>query len=157
MADASNRPDGTTEYYTTPNDPNLLSVYVWSAADQAWLYKGLVRSEDLPGHRMQTAAATGLRAALHSYVHVARRPNVKPYFKLPSARPTAGRQAERAARDGGPWNVPDLCAAYNWPTGLAWGRCDRDRRTRRRLGAVRHGSVLRRHPSAGSADHRRFG
>src|ERR1700741_964915 len=42
------RPDGTTEYYTTPNDPNLLSVYVWSAADQAWLYKGLVRSEDLP-------------------------------------------------------------------------------------------------------------
>jgi len=29
--------------------------------------------------------------------------------------------APRAARGGGPWNVPDLCAAYNWPTGLAGG------------------------------------
>ena len=121
MTDDSNRPDGTTEYYTTPNDPNLRSVYVWSAADQTWLYKGLVRREDLPARTMQTAARIGLRAAVHSYVHVARRPNVKPYFKLPTARPPTGRQAERAARDGGPWNVPDLCAAYNWPTGLAGG------------------------------------
>ncbi len=124
MADDSNRPDGTTEYYTTPDDPNLLSVYVWSAADQAWLYKGVVRREALPGPRIQTAAATGLRTALHSYVHVAPKPNVrpdvKPYFKLPTARPAAGRQAERA-RGAGPWNVPDLCQSYNWPTGLAGG------------------------------------
>jgi hypothetical protein len=121
MTDDSNRPDGTAEYYSTPNDSNLLSVYVWSSADQVWLYKGLVRREDLPGHRMKTAVATGLHAALHSYLHVAQRPSVKPYFKLPTARPPTGRQAERAARDGGPWNVPDLCAAYNWPTGLAGG------------------------------------
>lgn len=121
MADPSDRPDGTTEYYTTPNDPNLFSVYVWSAADQAWLYRGVVRREDSPARRMQAAATTGLRAALHSYVHVARRPNVRPYFKLPTARPPAARQGERAVRNGGPWNVPDLCAAYNWPTGLAGG------------------------------------
>src|ERR1700747_3641517 len=100
MADASNRPDGTTEYYTTPDDPNLLSMYVWSAADQWWFYKGLVRREDLPALRMRAAAATGLRAALHPYVHVAypyvhvaRRPNVKPYFKLlkPGPAPRAAR------------------------------------------------------------------
>src|SRR5215470_889293 len=64
------------------------------------------------GH--QTAAGSGLRAALHSYLHVAPRPKVHPYFKR--AEPAA-----RAARDAGPWNVPDLCAAYNWPTGLAGG------------------------------------
>ena len=29
--------------------------------------------------------------------------------------------AARAARGSGPWNVPDLCQAYNWPTGLAGG------------------------------------
>jgi len=66
------------------------------------------------GH--QTAAGAGLRAALHSYIHVARRPNVRPYFKMGPTGPAA-----RAARDGGPWNVPDLCHAYNWPTGLAGG------------------------------------
>ncbi|MGH7046555.1 MAG: S53 family peptidase [Stellaceae bacterium] len=61
------------------------------------------------------AANAGLRAALHSYLHVAKRPRVKPYFKMRRAGP-----APRAA-GGGPWNVPDLCAAYNWPTGLAGG------------------------------------
>ena len=64
----------------------------------------------------QTAAGAGLRAALHSYVHVARRPNVRPYFKMGPRGPAA-----RAARGSGPWNVPDLCQAYNWPTGLAGG------------------------------------
>ena len=68
-----------------------------------------------------TVPETGLRAAVHSYVHVSTRPKVKPYFKLPTARPSIGRQAQRAATDGGPWNVPDLCRAYNWPTGLAGG------------------------------------
>jgi kumamolisin len=51
---------------------------------------------------------------VHSYVHVAKRPNVKPYFKLPRAG--AAARATRDAGGGGPWNVPDLCAAYNWPT-----------------------------------------
>jgi kumamolisin len=64
----------------------------------------------------QPAAGGGLRAAVHSYVHFPRRPRVKPYFKL--RRPEL---AARAAAGGGPWNVPDLCAAYNWPTGLAGG------------------------------------
>ena len=64
----------------------------------------------------QTAAGAGLRAALHSYVHVAPRPKVHAYFKLPR-----GGRAARAAGNGGPWNVPDLCQAYNWPTGLTGG------------------------------------
>jgi hypothetical protein len=66
------------------------------------------------GH--QPATGGGLRAALHSYIHVARRPNVRPYFKMGPTGPAA-----RAAGGGGPWNVPDLCHAYNWPTGLAGG------------------------------------
>src|SRR6516164_8654942 len=53
------------------------------------------------------------------------RPKVKPYFKLRKAPPAAptgrGAAAARRAITGGPWNVPDLCAAYNWPTGLAGG------------------------------------
>jgi kumamolisin len=41
-----------------------------------------------------------------------------PYFKL--RKPVAeGLQAAAAA--AGPWTVPSLCAAYNWPTGLAGG------------------------------------
>lgn len=51
-----------------------------------------------------------LRTALHSYVHYARRPERKAYFKLP--RDAAGAKA---------WSVPDLCAAYGWPTELAGG------------------------------------
>ncbi len=33
------------------------------------------------------------------------------------------RSPERSPRDAtaSPWTVPDLCAAYNWPTGLAGG------------------------------------
>lgn len=34
-------------------------------------------------------------------------------------RPKKGVRA--AVRDGGPWNVPDLCAAYDWPTNLGGG------------------------------------
>jgi kumamolisin len=66
------------------------------------------------GH--QPAIGGGLRAALHSYVHVPQRPKVHPYFKLRRAGVTA-----RAAAAGHPWNVPALCEAYNWPTGLAGG------------------------------------
>jgi subtilase family serine protease len=80
-------------------------------------------------------------AGVHSYLHRAAaaatspapaaagisfaRPKVKPYFKLrkapPAGAPARGAAAPRRAVGGGPWNVPDLCAAYNWPTGLAGG------------------------------------
>ena len=66
------------------------------------------------GH--QPATSGGLRAALHSYLHVAPHPKVHPYFKL-----AHGGRAAHAAGGGGPWNVPDLCHAYNWPTGLIGG------------------------------------
>jgi kumamolisin len=49
-----------------------------------------------------------------------------PYFKLLSrarakaeARTRAGVGA--AAPAGEPWNLPDLCTAYNWPTGMPGG------------------------------------
>lgn len=42
-----------------------------------------------------------------------------PYFKLRKKTARAGLAAEAAATT--PWTVPDLCAAYNWPTGLAGG------------------------------------
>lgn len=58
----------------------------------------------------------GLRAALHSYLHVPRRVDVKPYIKLAPAD-----TSRRAAAGVGPWNIPDLCAAYGWPSGLAGG------------------------------------
>lgn len=47
---------------------------------------------------------------LHSYRHVVRRPTCKPYFKMSQPRAAGG--------GGGPWDVPALCAAYNWPSGL---------------------------------------
>jgi hypothetical protein len=47
----------------------------------------------------------------HSYFDITRRVNPKPYFKIGRTGP-----AGRATKGGGPWNVPDLCAAYNWPS-----------------------------------------
>ena len=41
-----------------------------------------------------------------------------PYFLRRSIYTSAARAAAAAA---GPWSVPDLCAAYNWPSGLAGG------------------------------------
>ena len=41
----------------------------------------------------------------------------RPYFKL-RKEPSV---IVAAAETGAPWNVPDLCTAYNWPTGLAGG------------------------------------
>jgi Subtilase family len=107
-----------TMYVPVANHPDEFLAYDWNPSDQQYdLYRGIVRREDLPRYEMQTAAVMPLHAALHSYVHVARRPNVRPYFKM---GPTGA--APRAARGGGgPWNVPDLCAAYDWPTGLAGG------------------------------------
>lgn len=43
------------------------------------------------------------------------RPQVRPYFKLHD------RRAKIRAASQGPWRVPDLCAAYSWPTGLTGG------------------------------------
>ncbi|HEV2199543.1 MAG TPA: S53 family peptidase [Bryobacteraceae bacterium] len=60
--------------------------------------------------------ATGVVAGIHSYRHqLVRRPNCKPYFK-------PRRAAARAAGGGGgPWDVPALCAAYDWPANLPGG------------------------------------
>ena len=41
-----------------------------------------------------------------------------PYFKLRKPTP---KGAQAAAAAAGPWTVPALCAAYNWPSGLAGG------------------------------------
>jgi kumamolisin len=41
-----------------------------------------------------------------------------PYFKL--LKPTS-EGIRAAAPSAGPWAVPDLCAAYNWPSNLAGG------------------------------------
>ena len=54
-------------------------------------------------------ATPAIVPGVHSYRHFAPRPKCKPYFKL----------SPRAA--AGTWDVPALCAAYNWPTGLAGG------------------------------------
>ncbi|MGO9467574.1 MAG: S8 family serine peptidase [Isosphaeraceae bacterium] len=43
-------------------------------------------------------------------------PKCRPYFKR--IKPTL---VGRAAIGAGPWSVPDLCRAYNWPTGVAGG------------------------------------
>src|SRR5262249_29683091 len=124
-----------TRYFLTP-DPNVvIACDLDPISGQYNQHCRPMRLEDIPGHPMQPASAIGLHAALHSYVHVARQPSVrpivKPYFKLytPSAPPVRGsgarvpaaRHAEQPAQDGGPWNLPDLCKAYNWPTGLAGG------------------------------------
>jgi len=42
-----------------------------------------------------------------------------PYFQL--RKPVPPGAHIDAASTAGPWAVPDLCAAYNWPTGLAGG------------------------------------
>jgi len=46
-----------------------------------------------------------------------------PYVKLrrPSKRAAAAAPGAAPAPTAAPWNLPDLCAAYNWPTGLAGG------------------------------------
>jgi kumamolisin len=43
-----------------------------------------------------------------------------PYFKLRKVGAKAPQFAT-AALAAGPWSVPDLCSAYDWPTGLAGG------------------------------------
>jgi kumamolisin len=53
---------------------------------------------------------------VHSYAHMTRRLGVHPYFKMRSSNFAAGN-----SRSQKPWSVPDLCAAYDWPTGLPGG------------------------------------
>ncbi len=43
-------------------------------------------------------------------------PACKPYFKLRERR-----VVPHVPSDARPWTVPDLCTAYDWPTGLAGG------------------------------------
>ena len=42
----------------------------------------------------------------------------KPYFKLRKEHPEGVMLAATAAE---PWTVPNLCSAYNWPTGMPGG------------------------------------
>ncbi|HMK91097.1 MAG TPA: S53 family peptidase [Methylocystis sp.] len=70
------------------------------------------RQQTPSSHGPQSSPA--VKAGIHSYVHYAR-PRVKPYFKLKAA---GGKNRHAASAS---WNVPDLCAAYNWPTNLAGG------------------------------------
>lgn len=44
-----------------------------------------------------------------------------PYFKLRRSKERPHGVRAAAATDAQPWNVPALCAAYKWPTGLAGG------------------------------------
>jgi kumamolisin len=65
------------------------------------------------------SATDGVVAGLHSYRHMLRRPKCKPYFKLRDKLKPAGVAPRAAAAV--PWDVPALCAAYNWPAGLDGG------------------------------------
>ena len=96
----------------------------------------------------QAKAKTATPAAVHSYLHLVRKNGVHPYIK---------RHSAERARAASPWSVPDLCAAYDWPNGLAGPRRHRDHRTRRRLDPGRRRPVLRRRQSAGAQHYRRFG
>jgi kumamolisin len=94
--------------------------------------------EDLMNKNQHENLVPGIHSYLHrpgigtaaSHVRMAaglpvgRRPNCKPYFKVRKTPPAAhsGRAAgTRGATSAGTWNVPDLCTAYDWPTGLTGG------------------------------------
>ena len=99
-----NRPDGTTEYYTTPGDPNLLSVYVWSAADQAWLYRGVVRREAPPGPRKSKRQRRPVCAPPFTPTCTLRRNRMCAQMSSPtsSSRPPGRLQAGRLNGRGAP-------------------------------------------------------
>ena len=122
MTDQSSSPGGgMPPYKCEPTErQDVCLKFFWNPTDQAYnLPPGGVRvncSECQSFFGTAAAARSGLRSALHSYLHVARRPTVKPYFKLAHGAPGA-----RAPRGAAPWSVPDLCAAYNWPSKLDGG------------------------------------
>ncbi len=60
----------------------------------------------------QSRQKRGTPAAVHSYLHLIRKNGIHPYYK----RLSAARRATAA-----PWNVPDLFAAYDWPTDAPGG------------------------------------
>jgi len=67
--------------------------------------------------KVSSGVGNGHSRGLHSYVHRAAqmaliRPSYKPYFKLRKARAKA---AMAAAAVPSTFDVPALCAAYNWP------------------------------------------
>ena len=55
----------------------------------------------------------------HSPSHYRTTHKSTPYFKLRSAESITAKAA--AVSTAGPWTVPSLCTAYNWPTNLAGG------------------------------------
>jgi len=65
------------------------------------------------GKQTRRKAVRRRRVARRSSVQTPSIPKVKcrPYFKVPGPEATGENF----------WNVPDLCAAYNWPTGLTGG------------------------------------
>ena len=58
---------------------------------------------------------------VHSYIHFPRRSKHHPYIKFPRSSAAPKAHAAAQADDAAPWNVPNLCAAYNWPTRPAGG------------------------------------
>jgi kumamolisin len=62
----------------------------------------------------RSATPSGNVVGAHSYAHMSRRLGVHPYFKRPHAQAAAVAGQK-------PWSVPDLCAAYSWPTNLTGG------------------------------------
>ena len=73
-------------------------------ADLATLYDRAAHAVAARLRRMAVAMRT-IRAPIH------------PYFKVR----TPGAEIRPAAAGAQAWEVPDLCAAYSWPTGLAGG------------------------------------
>ena len=64
---------------------------------------------------------TGTPAAAHSYVHLPHQHLVHPYIKFLKPEQRASTAKGARADQAAPWNVPDLCRAYNWPSNLDGG------------------------------------
>jgi len=67
-------------------------------------------------------ATRAMHAKLSQALHAQRkqaRTNLRPYFKRPHRGD--GKLTFRIAATAKPWSLPDLCQAYQWPTGLAGG------------------------------------
>ena len=98
----------------------------------------------------------------------------KPYFKLRSSVRHVSPQEHGACRYGrgaGPFQVPSLCAAYNWPTALpgngviaivelggGWVQSDMDTffQGLNQPSAADHGCLGRRHPEQSQPKRRLF-
>src|SRR5580704_18229209 len=58
-------------------------------------------------------------AAAHSYLHMAHRIGNRPYIKFLATH--AAQAAGPDATQPAPWNVADLCRAYDWPSAAPGG------------------------------------